>query len=234
MPRTTGDYSMKTRRIILVVSGLWAVLMAGAFAQFEPVSPQALLDALPKKVPQWKVTESFGQTVYSEWIETVGTRTFERLPDPKKPDAAGARLTVSLVDTGLYPPSLSIFKDFSPGRSGNVEKVMVQSYPTVITMIESRGMLVEMQVAKRYILEFEFTGIETRDLLPWIKAVNIQALSRLPQKEMPKLPNPVPMLVIDELQPENNSSYDLHLTKGVEGEALSDEELGRTPKASSE
>lgn len=198
-----------------------------------PVSPKLLWSAFPAKLKEWKMTKSTGELGIADWLESCVLREFERPipPDPEVDPAAAVPppmwTRIRVIDTGKYDDATAQFRDFSTktkSDSDNVEQIRLHGWPTFVTSYDDGLIVARMLVADRFRVEFALKHQPRRNLDVWSKHMDYATLSAVPDTDVLSLPELIPAVRIDEMNPRRNRSYVMALSSDEELEKLLEEE----------
>jgi hypothetical protein len=185
-----------------------------------PVEPKGLLPALPRAPANWKLTKSESANQYSEWQFTVAVRSYLEVIAPEelaalkpgeKPRAPG-KTTIQVTDTGFWPAKNALFKDFAPGKAGNLEKEILDGHPLIrVVQAAPEGTsagtsLTILWVKQRFLVAIQSSDQPDDADKVWAKRVAFDVLERISPHGAKELPNPLTMINVDELAPANNRS----------------------------
>jgi hypothetical protein len=188
-------------------ASLSAAEQAPAILPFEPAQ---LLTALPSAPAEWKVLRSEADNALGDWVETRATRAFSSPPQPPvtpdAPSGPAGEVEISVTDTAGFAPSLAAFTNFTPGKSGTLERKLIGSLPAIVTSGEDGRALTQVLVSNRYIVEVSIARLPQSKVEDWLRGFHFDLLP--PGATTPvDRPNEFRLTHIDELHPENNRSY---------------------------
>jgi len=189
-----------------------------------PYEPGELLAVLPPAPSaEWTVTRSEADSSLGDWVETRATRTFTAPPTPPAtPDAAPApagEAEVSITDTAGFLPSLAAFANFTPGKSGAVERKLLGSLPTIIFTGEDGRQITQVLVSARYIVEVTFTQLPPQRVEDWLRTLHFDFLPPKPNTPAVR-PREFRLSHVDELHPANSRSYFVSATNSQRVDAF--------------
>ena len=194
----------------------------------KPVAPQVLWKALPGNLDEWVMLRSTGEMGLGSWLESKAVREFKRKDPPvlegqPKPLPAPTMWTRILVtDTGKHPEPLSQFRDFStetPSGDDRIEKIKIQSWPTITKTYEDGLIVANMMVAERFVVEFVLKEQPKRNLRFWARQMDFSILTGVRDSDVISLPPEVLMVKLDQLKPKRNKGYLMGTTSEAELEA---------------
>ena len=182
-----------------------------------PVGAAELFACLPPAIREWQLTQSQAKSTFSEWLKTEATREFTGPPPPLTPGSTTVgpppKTKITIIDTGFYPAFCGVFQDFQPGPAeGGIEKLMVSSLPATRSAAADGSVQLQAFVARRFIVRIRIDHQPGKKPDDWLSAVNLAGLNALATKGNAKLPDPLPMFVIDELNPKRSRSYQMEFT----------------------
>ena len=199
-----------------------------------PLEPRDILPYLPAPpapagAAKWEITRSSARSNFTDWLTSSALREYRFVPppDPQKPGAAPEppqTTRIVITDTGYWPSYRTYFQGFTPGKSGDAEKFYLGEFPALQVFSPApleettpgtsakprlRGRFLVL-VKNRFLVEIVTTNQERKALSEWVARVNISKLNSVPDTSTSKVPNPVPIVKIDELNPKNSRSYPLY------------------------
>jgi hypothetical protein len=201
---------MTLLRSLLVLSlGIAGTVSAEPTPAVFPFEPAQLLTTLPAAQPEWTVIRSEADSSLGDWVETKATRVFAA--PTGVPSGPAGEAEISVTDTAGFTPSLANFANFTAGKSGNVEKKLTGSLPTIIVTAEEGRQLTQVLVSGRYIVEILLTRTPQSRIEDWLRAFRFDLLP--PKSATPTArPREFRLSHVDELHPENNRSYSVSTT----------------------
>jgi hypothetical protein len=183
---------------------------APAHKPITPLAPNELLKLLPGAPQQWKLTASNASNSFSDWLTSRATRTFTFTPPsaPSAPSAAPQITRTTITDTGYFPQATTQFTAFRPGKENDVEKSFINSLPAIKI---SRGAteILNVLIKGRFIVQIRTDNQKPNSSESWLKLFDIGRIAALPDSGDEKIPQPVTIITIDELDPKKNTSYPL-------------------------
>ena len=194
----------------------------------KPVAPQVLWEALPGKLDEWVMLKSTGEMGLGSWLESKAVREYKRKDPPvvegqaKQPPAPPMWTRILVTDTGKHPEPLSQFRDFStetPSGDDRIEKMRIQSWPTITKTYEDGLIIANMMVAERFVVEFVLKEQPKRNLRSWVRQMNFSVLTGVKDSEVIPLPPEVLMVKLDQLKPKKNKGYLMGTTSEAELDA---------------
>lgn len=197
-----------------------------------PISPKKILEILPDPPKGWELKRSEAQHSLAHWLTCTAVREYARIPEkgspaPETPVSVRLRIT----DTARHPEYTGVFADFSAGKGENSESLYIDSHPAVITDLEASGQLVDILIAKRFIVSFTFRGESIDSLGEWLRTVKVSALTAAPGAAIDRLPPRGNLVRIDELRPERDYSRETMLITAAELEKQQAEDDKREAEA---
>ncbi len=197
-------------RLAMLLAGLF-FLQAGAEPPRgkQPVHPEKLLDLLPDRVEGWALQQSRGWMGESVWLQSTATREFrEQLPEPPPPGRPPGITRLSLLDTGGFPgEELDLFAGFSPSRSSRIEYRYLDGHPAIILRGGDGRIHVQILLRARWILTVSMRHQEPEALERWFKRIDLAGLGAIDEGPVIDLPETVPTVSIDELDPGRSENY---------------------------
>lgn len=186
---------------------------APARSTFLPLGPVDIIKLLPAAPRDWQMKASRANSFYNESLTSQASREFLGPPPQLSVSSASpapAPVTrLRLTDTGKNPALFADFEEFKPGKYGNTESLYVDSIPARrITLPD--GERLRMLLKGRFVIEVETHNQQPNAALVWMRQFDIPRISGTPDLPAGKLPNPVTVVSIDELNPKLNSSYQLN------------------------
>jgi hypothetical protein len=188
------------------------VLQAQVRSSHKPVAalqPVDLIKLLPVVPKGWAMKESKANSFYNEWLVSQANRQF--VATPNLPATAGVTgvppiTRLRLTDTGYTPALVADFEEFKPGKYGNTESLYFNSLPARrITFPDGERMRV--LVKGRFVVEVETHNQPPNAAMAWLGQFDFMRINSIPDSGPEKLPNPVTVVSIDELNPKANGSY---------------------------
>lgn len=196
---------------VLCLSISTPMLMLPARAQQSPpvvpAEPPVLFAALPGGDATWKLAESRAKSDYnSDWVQTVVTRSWE---GAVATDGANPRVQITLIDTGGFPAFNGMFL-----AQENPNRTKLAGFPAVIYPAAAAGVESACaNVAGRFLLRIKTQHLPRGAMEDWLRKVKTSDLEALAARGgIEKLPNPLPMFVVDEIHPNRNRSWKMAWT----------------------
>jgi hypothetical protein len=198
---------------LLLASSLLTVLAllphsfaADRTADIVPVTPEALLGALPGNTDAWTLVRSDASTTLQEHLQTRAVRIYRaKAPATAESTAAAApvigEVKVRLVDHAGRTPS--DFVDFKPGKSATSENLLIGSYPT-ISSTRNNTRQFKVWLANRYVTEITFVDLPREKPEAWLQALNFEGLRHAKAVPIPVEQREFTLRFVDELHPKNN------------------------------
>lgn len=215
--------------IQLIALAAFCLPIAGMDAQAPrkpalPAGPVELLKCLPGAPAGWQLKESKANSFYNEWLVSQATRLFEMpaketTPSETPPPPSVTRLR--LTDTGYYPVLFADFEDFKPGTIGTLESLFVGTYPAH-KMKLADGERLRILINNRFVIEVETHHQAANSGLSWLQLFDLVRLIASPATAVEKLPNPLRVVTVDEMDPRLDTSYEIS--------SSSDEDLAKARK----
>ncbi len=181
--------------------------MVPAHKPIIPLQPVDLIKFLPAAPRGWELKESKAKSFYNEWLASQANRELiqQSQSNPTgNPQKSITRLRIT--DTGYNPALFGDFEQFKPGKYGNTESFAMGAFPAR-RMTFSGGERLRILLKARFVVEVETHNQPPNACMLWIRQFNFSQLSALPDSGDEKLPNPVTVVSIDELNPKANGSY---------------------------
>ena len=175
-----------------------------------PLQPVDLIKLLPTAPRGWEMKESKAKSFYNEWLVSQASREFVQQPQPN-PTGNPLPLTtyLRLTDTGYNPALFGDFDQFKPGKYGNTESLSISGFPAR-RLTFSAGVRLRILIKARFIVEIETRNQAPNACMSWVSQFNFSQLNALPDSGIEKVPNPVTVVSIDELNPKANGSYQVN------------------------
>ena len=197
------------RSLLALSLGFAGTVSAEQTTAIFPFEPAQLLATLPAAPPEWTVVRSEADSSLGDWMETKATRVFSAPPAATSGPTGEAE--ISVTDTAGFPPSLANFANFTAGKSGNVEKKLTGSLPTIVVTTEEGRQLTQVLVSGRYIVEILLTRSTPSRIEDWLRGFRFDLLP--PKSVTPTArPREFRLSHVDELHPEKNRSYSVSTT----------------------
>jgi hypothetical protein len=208
-------------------AALCAASIASALGQSQspskpilPMGPPELLRFLPAPPAGWEMKESRAKSFYNEWLVCQASRQFTLLSPavPSQKPAPPAITNVRLTDTGMYPILAADFEAFKPGKYGNMESLYLGSLPARKAILPD-GERLRVLLKGRFIVEVETHHQQPNSSATWLRQFDFTRLESVPSSGIEKLPNPLRVMTIDELNPKLNTSYEVNWSTDQQLEA---------------
>ncbi len=180
-----------------------------------PVEPTVLLEALPKAVEAWTLTESTAGHEYEDWVHSVAVRVFTR-ERPKAEPGPPLKATLQITDTGKFAPARALFQDFAPMEGEGFEKKYMETYPTVIIEYGPEEFTLELLVNNRFLVKLSCKNQPRRFAKQWLRRIDFQQLERVRDTQVVPLPETITVTKIDEMDKEKSRSYQLATASGAQ------------------
>jgi hypothetical protein len=189
------------------------VLPAQVAPPHKPVAalpPTELIKLLPSAPTGWEMKESKASSFYNEWLVSQANRQFLGPKNPPgSPSGAPApppMTRLRLTDTGYTSALIGDFEEFKPGKYGNTESLYFNSLPAR-RMTFADGERIRVLVKGRFVVEVETHNQAPNAVTSWLGQFDFPRINSIPDSGAEKLPNPVTVASIDELNPKANGSY---------------------------
>jgi len=197
--------------LLFVLNGtcVWAQVPA-VHKTVLPLAPSELLKLLPATPRDWQIKESKAKSFYNETLVSQANRQLVGPPPPPAAAPAGTptppTTMIRLTDTAYNPAMYADFEEFKVGKYGNTESLNVDGLPArKITL--SNGDRLRILVRNRFVIEVETHNQPPNAAISWAHQFDVAKINAVPDSVVQKLPNPVTVVSIDELNPKANSSY---------------------------
>jgi hypothetical protein len=180
-----------------------------------PVPPPELLKLLPVAPRDWQIKESKAKSFYNESLVSQANRQIiGPLPPASVNAPAGTQASppmtrLRLTDTAFVPALYADFEGFKPGKYGNTESLYVDTLPARNITLKD-GDRLRILVKGRFVIEVETHNQAPNAAIAWARQFDVTKISAIPDSVVAKLPNPVTVVSIDELNPKANSSYQVN------------------------
>jgi len=156
---------------------------------------------------------SRGENLLSGWLATEVVREYEFQPpakDPGAPPLPPKKTFVRISDTGYWQEGKGTSANAKPPKGA--KKGGFQGYPMVQSQHEGK-MRSMITVKDRFIIVVETENQTPRETEEWLKFINYDLLKRLPDDGPTVLPQPVKMIVVDEINPAQSRTYSSYLNR---------------------
>lgn len=209
-------FALSIAAVAVTIAVAWrSTALAQETPPVMPADARALLAVLSPGDADWKLTESRARSDYnSEWVQVIATRVWEGQPIPAAASGGPAlvpKTAVTLTDTGGFPAFNSMFL-----VTGNPDRTTIGTFPAIKDSSPPAGREnLFVWVAGRFILRIETEHQPRGAAEAWlgrIKTAELQALAAKAGTRVARLPNPVPMFRVDELNPRLNRAWSLAWT----------------------
>jgi hypothetical protein len=176
-----------------------------------PLQPAELIKLLPSAPKGWEMKQSIANSFYNEWLVSQASRQFVGPPTSKTSSTPALLPTtrVRLTDTGYSPTLFADFQAFKPGKYANTENLYFNSLPARRISL-SNGERLRILVKERFVIEVETHNQLPNSAVSWAGLLDLSRLTSTPDSGIDKLPKPVTVVSIDELNPKANSSYQVN------------------------
>ena len=114
-----------------------------------------------------------------------------------------------LTDTAYNRAMYADFEEFKPGKYGNTESLYVDGLAARKITLKD-GDRLRVLVKGRFVAEVETHNLPPNAAIAWARLFDIQKITATSDSIVAKLPNPVTVVSIDELNPKGNSSYQIN------------------------
>lgn len=118
-------------------------------------------------------------------------------------------MNISVMDTGYFPEQLGQFLDFRPNNSAGLEQFLFNGLPAV-RITKGQTEILTVLVKSRFRVQIQTENQPARITEAFLRLVDLNRIAALSDAGADKLPNPVTIISVDELDPKKNSSYQLH------------------------
>ena len=193
--------------LISVASSSGVSAQNAAPAHVVPLSPAEVLKLMPHASAPWTMTGSTASNSFSDWLRSSAVRTFEYAPAASgdAPEAPLQTTRLTLTDTGYFPQFMAEFAAFRPGRENDVEKFTIGSFPA-IRITRGPVEILTVLINGRFVLQVRTDNQPSRATETWFKQFDV---AKIPDRSAgdAKIPQPVTITRIDELDPAKSSSY---------------------------
>jgi len=211
---------------------IFLVLISGASLVAQepvlPLPPAEVIKFLPPAPPGWETVRSTADNFLSDWVATNAVREYKFTPPPKSAADPTAPLPppqfirIRITDSGYWPQFRRLFEGFTPGKSGDAERLLIDSHPAIkvtsTRKVEGKDdeelARILLLVNNRFIVQLETTNAQPKDLEDWLKKIDFAKLARVPSEGVTEIPVPVMIVKIDELNPKKTRSYPLFWRRG--------------------
>lgn len=198
-------------RLILTIAALafvpFVLTQETAKSPVLPAEARVLFATLPGEEAPWKLVESRAKSDYnSGWMQLIVTRAWE---GSVLPDAPIPKVKITLSDTGGHPAFNSLF--LVPGNPGRTQ---MEGFPAIKNPTESVGKeSVCVSVGGRFLLRIETENLPSGAVKDWLKKIKTTDLQAIAARGgIDKLPNPLPMFVVDEIHPKRSRTWTMSWT----------------------
>ena len=203
----------------------WALAQAPAARKpVAPLTPAELIKLLPLAPAGWSLKESKATSFYSDWLISQATRQLEAPPLSGAAPSVAAPATpiqmtrIRLTDTGHYPVLAADFEGFRPGKYGTMESLYIGGLPARRAILHD-GERLRVLVNNRFIVEIEVHNQRADAAMNWLQLFDVRRLVSAPETATDKLPNPIRVNSVDELNPKANRSFELSWSTAEDLEA---------------
>jgi hypothetical protein len=206
------------RRIFLISVLLFACGEIPVFGQAHkpivPLPPSELLPLLPATPKGWELKQSVAKNMFVEWLCSNAMREFQGAPTttsipgatPSPPQIA----RIKILDTGYFPSFNGDFENFQVGNYGTNESLMINGMRARRIIIGPDHIRLKVSVRGRFIVEIEVQHQPPKSELSWLGLIDLRKLGALPDSGSEKLPKPIIISTVDELNPKKNATSELH------------------------
>lgn len=195
-----------------------------------PLTPAEMIKFLPSAPPGWDVMKSTADNFLNDWVATNAVREYKFLPPPNPTAVTSAPpplpqfVRIRITDSGFWPEFRRLFDGFEIGKSGDTEKLLIDSHPAIETTSkrrvegkeEEKLARVLLLVKIRFIVQVETTNTNQKELEEWLRKIDLAKLASVPSTGINEIPTPVLIVKIDELNPSRTRSYPLFWRRGAE------------------
>jgi hypothetical protein len=180
-------------------------MLANGFAAppYVPMTPKKLLESVPKPT-DWKMTESAASTTRFESINTVATRSFERLIEVEGEEMM-FNIDFTVTDTGGMSASLTELRELPEIEEPDFI-VKRSSGQTLMIMLDESGLnLYRTAIYDRFIVNVE-TNIPRKDAMKYVSPAAYPGFKSAPTTSLPKDIRSFQAITYNELDPSQNSA----------------------------
>lgn len=199
--------------VLLLTSGEIPVF-AQAHKPIVPVPPAELLPLLPATPTGWELKQSVAKNMFVEWLCSNAMREFQRPSTlASKPGATPSPpqiARIKILDTGYFPSFNGDFENFQVGNYGTNESLMINGMRARRIAIGPDHIRLKVSVRGRFVVEIEVQHQPARSELSWVGVIDFRKLEALPDSGSEKLPKPIIISTVDELNPKKNATSELH------------------------
>jgi hypothetical protein len=179
-----------------------------------PVHAGELLKLLPPAPDGWKLDSSVAKNSFSGWANSQASRKYTGPALPPAAEGAPARgpqkVSLDLMDTGLFPGFLAPFQNFQPApANGGVERLLIGQRPAIRSVGAQGNEVLQILLANRFILKINLENAAPGAAVDWLRRLNAAPLDALTNAGPTTLTEPLDMYVLDELNPKKSRTYKL-------------------------
>lgn len=189
-------------------------VFAQAHKPIVPVSPAALLPLLPATPPGWELKQSVAKNMFVAWVCSNAMREFQHpsgpISGPSTTPSPPQTARIKILDTGYFPSFNGDFENFQVGNYGSNESLMINGMRARRLIIGPDHVRLKVSVRGRFIVEIEVQHQPPRSELSWVGIIDFKKIEAVPDTGGEKLPKPITISTVDELNPKNNATSDLH------------------------
>ncbi|HSV62235.1 MAG TPA: hypothetical protein VLH83_02720, partial [Chthoniobacterales bacterium] len=117
---------------------------------------------------------------------------------------------IKILDTGYFHSFNGDFENFQVGNYGTNESLMLNGNRARRMAIGPAHVRLKVSVRGRFVIEIEVLNQPANSDLSWLRLVDVTKLAALPDSGSDKLPKPIVLLTVDELNPQKNATSELH------------------------
>lgn len=197
--------------------------------------PQDLWQMMPGEMETWELKTSTAESRFNRWLEVRAVREYEKIQTLEEVESGKpvppAKTRIVVTDTAGFPGAIDFFDGFEPGKDDEneedeIEREILSGWPAFFIPYGENELVVEMLVAKRFLVEITLLHQPRRFVGQWVRRMDLGGLAGVPRTEVVALPETVKVMRIDQLNPERNRAYLLATTSNsrVEQELQEDED----------
>lgn len=187
-----------------------------------PIGPAELLAFMPTPPKGWELKQSKANENFVQWLTDEAFREYSYTPPPANADATPAPPLITrirIMDTGYWPAMTGDFEDFKPEKQGTSEKLMMNGFQAIRMSLGTAGERLRISVKRRFVVQVDALNQHANAAVSWAKTIDLAKLSLLPDASPDKLPKPIVLNFIDEINPSKNMTSKLQWMSDEEMEA---------------
>ncbi len=213
MPKKELSRSPKILLIVFAILGSNQLNAESPHKPLIPLSPVELIKFLPVAPAGWELRQSTAKNFFVDWLCSQATREFQQIP-PANSSVTGTPpppriITLKLIDTGYFPGFNGPFANFRVGKYGAFESLVVNGMQARRSKLAPNREALQVSVRGRFILSVEVQNQPPNSADSWLRVVDFQRISQIPDTGSNQLPKPIIINSIDELTPTKNSTSKL-------------------------